>query len=166
MESQKISELDVVTSVSGAEIIPVVVGGATKSATSAQIATYAVAEVKKLNYATTTTLSSYLTKTDAANTYQPKGSYLTEHQKLPTTLPNPSAITVMLNGGSTEGTNKFTYTGSAAMTVNITAAAIGAATASHTHSNYALATALTALTERVAALETDVAALKNPEQTE
>lgn len=55
---------------------------------------------------------------------------------------------------------------SGAEIINITAAAIGAATTSHTHSNYALATALTALTERVAALEADVAALKNPEQTE
>ncbi|MDR2064569.1 MAG: hypothetical protein LBP85_02495 [Prevotellaceae bacterium] len=38
-------------------------------------------------------------------------------------------LTVKLNGGTTEGTNMFTFNGSAAKSVNITAANIGAATA-------------------------------------
>ena len=44
-----------------------------------------------------------------------------------------SSLTVQLNGGTTEGTNKFTFNGSAAKTINITPALIGAAAASHTH---------------------------------
>lgn len=45
-------------------------------------------------------------------------------------------LTVKLNGGSTEGTNMFTFDGSAAKSVNITPSEIGAAASSHTHSNY------------------------------
>ena len=45
-----------------------------------------------------------------------------------------SAMTVRLNGGTTEGTNQYTFDGSAAKSVNITPASIGAAAASHTHS--------------------------------
>lgn len=46
-------------------------------------------------------------------------------------------LTVQLNGGSTEGTNKFTFNGSAAKTLNITPSSIGAAEASHgTHVSY------------------------------
>ena len=43
------------------------------------------------------------------------------------------SLTVQLNGGSTEGTNKFTFNGSAVKTVNITPSGIGAAASSHTH---------------------------------
>ena len=42
-------------------------------------------------------------------------------------------LVVKLNGGTTEGTNMFTYNGSAAKTVNITPSNIGAAASSHTH---------------------------------
>lgn len=45
-------------------------------------------------------------------------------------------LAIKLNSGTTEGTNLFTFNGSAAKTVNITPSAIGAATSSHTHSNY------------------------------
>ena len=41
--------------------------------------------------------------------------------------------TIKLNGGTTEGTNLFTYNGSSAKTINITASSIGAAASSHTH---------------------------------
>lgn len=44
-----------------------------------------------------------------------------------------SSLIVKLNGGSTEGTNLFTFNGSAAKSVNITPSAIGAAASSHTH---------------------------------
>ena len=44
-----------------------------------------------------------------------------------------NSLILNLNGGTTEGTSKFTYDGSAAKTVNITPAAIGAANKSHTH---------------------------------
>ena len=41
---------------------------------------------------------------------------------------------VKLNGGTTENTNLFTYNGSTAKTINITASSIGAAPSGHTHS--------------------------------
>ena len=43
-------------------------------------------------------------------------------------------LLINLNGGTTEGTNQFTYNATAAKTINITAASIGAAASSHTHS--------------------------------
>ena len=46
------------------------------------------------------------------------------------------SLVVKLNGGTAEGTSQFTFNGSAAKTVNITAASVGAAAASHTHANY------------------------------
>lgn len=44
-------------------------------------------------------------------------------------------LVIQLNGGTTQGTNKFTYNGSTAKSVNITPSSIGAATTSHTHGN-------------------------------
>ena len=46
-----------------------------------------------------------------------------------------SSLIVKLNGGTKEGTNMFTFNGSAAKTVNITASSIGAATSGHTHTH-------------------------------
>ena len=62
---------------------------------------------------------------------------------IPTTLPAnggtassvSQSLTIQLNGGTTEGTNKFTYNGSAAKSVNITPLAIGAAPSSHGHTS-------------------------------
>ena len=51
----------------------------------------------------------------------------------PTSLPTKNNMVVKFNGGAQEGTNMFTFNGSAAKTVNITPAAIGAATSNHTH---------------------------------
>ena len=45
-----------------------------------------------------------------------------------------TSLIVKLNGGSTEGTNMFTFNGSAAKTINITPSSIGAAASNHTHS--------------------------------
>ena len=42
-------------------------------------------------------------------------------------------LLIKLNGGTTEGTNQFTYNATAAKTINITAASIGAAASSHSH---------------------------------
>lgn len=47
---------------------------------------------------------------------------------IPTELANPEALTITLNSGTVEGTGKFTYDGSAAKSVNITAASVGAMT--------------------------------------
>ena len=46
-----------------------------------------------------------------------------------------TSLIVKLNSGTTEGTNMFTFNGSAAKTVNITASSIGAATSGHTHTH-------------------------------
>lgn len=46
-----------------------------------------------------------------------------------------NSLTIQLNGGTTEDNNKFTYNGSAAKPINITASAIGAAASSHDHGN-------------------------------
>ena len=46
-------------------------------------------------------------------------------------------LAIKLNGGTTEGTNLFTFNGSAAKTINITPSSIGAAASSHgTHVSY------------------------------
>ncbi len=55
---------------------------------------------------------------------------------IPTAQASPHALTVQLNGGSTENTNKFTFNGGAAKNINITPASIGAAASTHSH-NYA-----------------------------
>ena len=55
----------------------------------------------------------------------------------PTSMPTGSSLVIKLNGGTTEGTNMFTFNGSAAKNINITPASIGAAAASHgTHVTY------------------------------
>ena len=49
-----------------------------------------------------------------------------------------NSMKVQLNGGTTEGTNQFTFDGSAAKTINITPSSIGAAASTHgTHVTYA-----------------------------
>lgn len=103
--------------------------------------------------------STYLTKTDARNTYQPKGSYLTSvsiatisdlnanwdallksnPSGYVTRWPNMSEVgskqnlVIKLNGGTTEGTNQFTYNVTALKSINITPSSIGAAASSHNH---------------------------------
>lgn len=47
-------------------------------------------------------------------------------------------LIVKLNGGTTEGTNQFTYNATGAKTINITPAGIGAATSGHTHAMSAI----------------------------
>lgn len=103
--------------------------------------------------------STYLTKTDAKNIYQPKGSYLTSVSIATisdlnanwdallksnpsghvTRWPNMSEVgskqnlVIKLNGGTTEGTNQFTYNVTARKSINITPSSIGAAASSHNH---------------------------------
>lgn len=43
-------------------------------------------------------------------------------------------LVIKLNGGTTEGTNQFTYNATAAKSLNITASSVGAAASSHSHS--------------------------------
>ena len=77
---------------------------------------------------------------------------------IPTAQASPHALTVQLNGGTSEGTNKFTFNGGAAKNINITPASIGAALASHTHPGYA-PTSHTHTAGQITGLPTS---LKNP----
>ena len=63
-------------------------------------------------------------------------NYVKSKITIPTSLKNPHALVVKFNGGTTEGTNMFTYDGSAAKSINITPSSIGAAASSHTHTDY------------------------------
>ena len=66
----------------------------------------------------------------AASSHTHTKSQITD---FPASLKNPTSVVIKLNGGATEGTNMFTYDGSAAKSINITPAGIGAAASSHTH---------------------------------
>lgn len=70
------------------------------------------------------------------STFTPSSHTHTKSQitDFPTTLKNPTSLVIKLNGGTTEGTNMFTYDGSTAKSLSITPSAIGAAASSHTHS--------------------------------
>lgn len=59
------------------------------------------------------------------------------------------SVVIKLNGGTTEGTNMFTFNGSAAKSVNITATSIGAAAASHNQASSTI-TACTGYTKAAA----------------
>lgn len=60
-------------------------------------------------------------------------AYVTRHPTI-SEVTNKQNLTIQLNGGTTEGTNKFTYNATAAKTINITASSVGAAASSHNHS--------------------------------
>ena len=66
----------------------------------------------------------------AASSHTHTKSQITD---FPTSIKNPTSVVIKLNGGTTEGTNMFTYDGSAAKSINITPAGIGAAASSHAH---------------------------------
>ena len=51
----------------------------------------------------------------------------------PTTMKNPNGITIQLNGGTTEGTDKFSYDGENTKVVDITPDSIGASAKIHNH---------------------------------
>lgn len=62
--------------------------------------------------------------------------YVTRHPTI-SEVTSKQNLVIKLNGGSTEGTNKFTYNATGAKTVNITPSAIGAAASSHgTHVSF------------------------------
>lgn len=73
--------------------------------------------------------------TSKPSTYTPSSHTHAKSQitDFPSTMKNPTSIIIKLNGGPTEGTNMFTYDGSTAKSINITASSVGAATEAHTH---------------------------------
>ena len=60
--------------------------------------------------------------------------YVTRHPTI-SEVTSKQNLVIKLNSGTTEGTNLFTYNATAAKTINITAASIGAAASSHTHTS-------------------------------
>lgn len=75
-----------------------------------------------------------VTKGDGSSTSVSIGNYAGSSSNGGAANSVKSSLTVKLNGGTTEGTNQFTYNGSAAKSMNITPSSIGAAASSHTHS--------------------------------
>ena len=61
--------------------------------------------------------------------------YVTRHPTI-SEVTNKQNLVIKLNGGTTEGTNQFTYNSTAAKTLSITPSSIGASASGHTH-NYA-----------------------------
>ena len=66
----------------------------------------------------------------AASSHTHTKSQITD---FPSSIKNPTSVVIKLNGGTTEGTNMFTYDGSTAKAINITPAGIGASASGHTH---------------------------------
>ena len=56
-------------------------------------------------------------------------------EDFPESLPTAENLVIKLNGGTEEGTNQFTFDGSAAKTVNVTPDSIGAAASDHNHTH-------------------------------
>ena len=72
-------------------------------------------------------------------------------------------LAIKLNGGTTEGTNLFTYNGGTAKTVNITPSGIGAAASSHTHDDrYFTETEINA---KITTINNSIATAKSDAQT-
>lgn len=89
----------------------------------------------KVGYAASAGSVSWRDISGRPTTFSPVSHTHTKSQitDFPASLKNPTSLILRLNGGTTEGTNQFTYDGSAAKTVSITPAGIGAATSGHTH---------------------------------
>lgn len=86
-----------------------------------------MAQKKYLDY---TQLSTFLAKLRGAFSASGHKHTKADITDFPTALKNPSSLTVKTNG-----TTKATYDGSTALSVDITAANVGAAAASHTHND-------------------------------
>ena len=125
----EITDLVIPTTLPNANTLTVKLNGGTTEGTN--MFSYTGSEDKTVNITPAAIGAS-------ANGHKHTKSEITD---FPTTLPNANTLTVKLNGGTTEGTNMFSYTGSENKTVNITPAAIGASANGHTHSYAGSATA-------------------------
>lgn len=88
----------------------------------------ALGATAKAESAKTADAVAWANVTGRPSTFSPSSHTHTKSQitDMPTALKNPTAVKVQLNGGTTEGTNQFTYDGSVAKTINVTPANIGA----------------------------------------
>lgn len=84
-----------------------------------------MAQKKYLDYTQLSTFLANLRGAFSAKSHTHKKADITD---FPTTMKNPSSLTVKTNG-----TTKATYDGSSALSVDITAANVGAASVGHTH---------------------------------
>ena len=116
---------------------------------------------------TTANITNLQTALDgkAASSHTHTKSQITD---FPTSIKNPTSVVIKLNGGTTEGTNMFTYDGSTAKSINITPAGIGAAASSHTHTIANITNLQTALDGKAASSHThtkDQVGLSNVDNT-
>ena len=97
----------------------------------------ALGATAKAESAKTADAVAWANVTEKPSSFTPSSHTHTKSQitDMPTALKNPTAVKVQLNGGTTEGTNQFTYDGSAAKTINVTPANIGALPSGGTAAN-------------------------------
>ena len=95
----------------------------------------AVLKAQKPNYLTAVSLSTISDLNSSWDTLLKNSPtiYVTRHPTI-SEVTNKQNLIIKLNGGTTEGTNMFTYNATSAKTVNITYSSVGAAASSHNHS--------------------------------
>ena len=95
----------------------------------------AVLKTQKPNYLTAVSLSTISDLNSSWDTLLKNSPtiYVTRHPTI-SEVTNKQNLIIKLNGGTTEGTNMFTYNATSAKTVNITYSSVGAAASSHNHS--------------------------------
>lgn len=121
--------------------IAALVGSAPESLNTLQELSKAITDHEDVYDAYVVEMDSKLAgKSDTGHTHNYAGSSSAGGAATSANKVNQNLI-VKLNGGSTEGTNLFTFNGSSAKTINITPSSIGAAASSHgTHVTYSTAT--------------------------
>lgn len=121
--------------------IAALVGSAPESLNTLQELSKAITDHEDIYDAYVVEMDSKLAgKSDTRHTHNYAGSSSAGGAATSANKVNQNLI-VKLNGGSTEGTNLFTFNGSSAKTINITPSGIGAANSSHgTHVTYSTAT--------------------------
>lgn len=111
------------------------IGNSAKSVNGSGNVSWSLSEIGAASSSHTHTLSQISdlhSSWDALLKVAPSG-YVTRWPSI-SEVTSKQNLVIKLNGGTTEGTNMFTYNATAAKTINITASTIGAAPSSHTHS--------------------------------
>ena len=121
--------------------IAALVGSAPESLNTLQELSKAITDHEDVYEAYVVEMDSKLAgKSDTGHTHNYAGSSSVGGAATSANKVNQNLV-VKLNGGATEGTNLFTFNGSAAKTINITPSGIGAANSSHgTHVTYSTTT--------------------------
>ena len=101
-----------------------------------------------------------VTKGDGSSTNVPIGNYAGSSSNGGAANSVKSSMVIKLNGGTTEGTNQFTYNGSAGKSLNITPASIGAAASSHSQAISTITGLQDALDAKLGSTATAAAASK------